>query len=128
MQTIREREESGKTRIDFNRRNLAEIHKDIPSDVARRCEVCGLEFKEHNYLGRHIAKEHPEYSKSEYGAEALEYMRHPEAVTSEYGGEYGKYPCVICHKFFVSENEIKRHVNTEHDSLRSFLYKAVGME
>ena len=126
MQTIQEREESGKTRIDFNKRNLAEIHKEIPSDVARKCKVCGLEFKEHYYLGRHIAKEHPDFARSEYGTEAKEYMKHPESITSDFGGEYGKYPCAVCQRFFVTENEIKRHVNTEHSSLIQFINDATG--
>lgn len=121
---INEREAAGKARIDFNKRNIAEIHKDIPSDVARKCPVCGLEMKEHYYLGRHIAKEHPDYAKKEYGEEAKEYLRHPEEHRSEYGGEYSEYSCAICSRFFHTENEIKRHTNTEHSALIKFVHEA----
>ena len=123
---IQQRQESGETQIDFNKRNLGEIHKDIPSDVARKCEVCGMEFKEHYQLGRHIAKMHPEYAKQKYGAESKEYLKHPEEFTSDYGDKYGKYSCAVCHRFFTTENDIKRHVNTVHGGLISFLHDVTG--
>ena len=113
---------AGEARIDFNKRNLSEVHKELPEDIARKCKFCGMTFKEHEQLGKHIAKEHPDEGIKEYGKESSYLFRHPEeanpATPSE---EYSSFMCSWCGKWFKDELEYKKHIGSTHRTFNEFI-------
>ena len=115
------RTEIGQARINFNSRNLSEEHPEIPADIARRCKHCGLQFKEHEELARHLAKRHPKEARAEYRREIEDKYAHPEGWEVRSPDEYGRYYCPFCATFFHSSPQ--RHAS-QHSALMEFVREA----
>ena len=116
-----DRVEVGRARIDFNSRNLSEEYPEVPADIARRCKHCGLKFKEHAHLARHLSTKHLKEALPEYKEEIEDKYSNPKGWELEQPDQYGRYRCPFCNQFFHSSPQ--KHA-MEHTPLMEFVRSA----